>query len=155
LEDCVAVTDAVPDPTGVTVTTWVLPHPVKVALLGLTVATELSLEASAMVNEPPPGSKLQPLSPSPFLGCTNSVVVPSVPPTFSDISSAVASIDASRLLEISSAAAVPARPNVVATTSAATTAVRVRVTMRCMSKSPRVMWPWSPRTTRSFWVRVG
>src|SRR5829696_5580984 len=106
---------AEPWATGVTVSGTMSPQDPKVTELGLTVATAVSLEATDTTRVLLP-VRLQPFLPSSFLGVTASCVVPFAPPTVSGMTSAAASIEASRSLEMSSA---PATPTTEATAIAA------------------------------------
>jgi hypothetical protein len=87
---------AEPVATGVTVRAAVSLQLVNVTEDGLTVATLGLLELTDNTNVVLP-VRLQPFLPSPFRGVTASVVVPSAPPAVRGMTSAAASIEASRL----------------------------------------------------------
>jgi hypothetical protein len=102
-------TEIVADPTpcGVTVNVLTSPQLVNVRVLGLTVATPAFDDATERPNALDP-VRLHPFLPSPLRGTTASCVVPADPPSASGISSAAASVVASRLLVMSSAYATDA-----------------------------------------------
>ncbi|HEX5072919.1 MAG TPA: hypothetical protein VFW03_06940 [Gemmatimonadaceae bacterium] len=101
-ETCATVIVADPTESGVTVSVFVSPHDVKVAVGDtLTVATAGLFEETDTVSVVDP-VRLQPFLPSPFLGVTVSVVVPFGPPALSGMTSAVASTEPSSVLPMSS-----------------------------------------------------
>ena len=101
-ETCATVIVADPTESGVTVSVFVSPHDVKVAVgETLTVATAVLFEETETVSVVD-AVRLQPFLPSPFLGVTVSVVVPFGPPALSGMTSAVASTEASSVLPMSS-----------------------------------------------------
>src|SRR5450830_157876 len=93
---------AEPAACGVTVSVGVAPQLAKVTVEGLTVATDVSLEDTDTTSVVEP-VRLQPCLPSSFRGWTYSCVLPATPPWFNGMTSATASMDVSRLFEMSSA----------------------------------------------------
>src|SRR5262249_16792375 len=95
----VSLTLPVAEPTlcGVTVRSGAVVEPgqlLKVIDVGLTVATESLLDDTETVMDVPP-VMLQPFLPSPFCGCTKSLVDPVAPFSLSAITSAVLSTEPS------------------------------------------------------------
>jgi hypothetical protein len=147
LDVCVTVMVAEPTACGVTVRVFMSPHDVKVADVGLTVAT-VGVSDEMLTPSVVLPVKLQPLLPSrgvPLLpvGFTYNVVVPFGPPTLRGMISAVESIVVSKLLLMSSAKASPAPPATTAATTPANPTAFVHFE-RTLIAPPRYLSPGPP-----------